>query len=199
MSWIQLDKIEKHVLNVKEEKLEEYSEKIYNHFYSLRNEIDIQRETALEQIYKEEGTVSKEINCLSAELIEQIDLTEKEFRKKFMLEIGSKIDEISVDEKRKRLEKMLREASLSEKDMEKLLNESEAQMKQIQSEFAQIYYKFAARLKANEFRAFNQSDIVVTSKGNNCTWVWVPPSASAQGVIYLQNKHFYLKMLNSEG
>jgi hypothetical protein len=155
-----LDEIEKCVQNVKEVKLDEYSEKIYDHFYLLRNEIDIKRETLLEQIYQEDGEPNKndidQINRQSSNLIENIDLTKIEFRKKFMQEISAIINEINLDEKRKILFKMLRNTTLDEKDMEKLLNEYETKMKQMHREFTQIERKLSVRLKANKFIEFNQ-------------------------------------------
>jgi hypothetical protein len=49
-----LDEMDKFVRNVKEVKLGEYSEKIYDHIYLLRNRIDIIRETVLEHVSQEE-------------------------------------------------------------------------------------------------------------------------------------------------
>jgi ElaB/YqjD/DUF883 family membrane-anchored ribosome-binding protein len=149
-----LAETEKFVENLNEVKIEEYSQKIYDHFYSLRNEIDIKRETVLEQLYKYDGEPNgdkiEEINSQSSNLIEQIYLTEKEFRKKFMQEITSFINEIDIDEKRKSLNEMLRNSSLSANDMVNKINECETKMKQMQSELAQIEQIFAARLKANK-------------------------------------------------
>jgi hypothetical protein len=158
-----LAETEKFVENLNEVKMEEYFQKIYDHFYSLRNEIDIKRETVLEQLYKYDGEPNsdkiEEINRQSSNLIEQIYLTEKEFRKKFMQEITSFINEIDIDEKRKSLNEMLRNSSLSANDMVNKINECETKMKQMQSELAQIEQIFAARLKANKFKKFNQSDV----------------------------------------
>ena len=149
--------------NLNEVKIEEYSKKIYDHFYSLRNEIDIKRETVLEQLYKNDGEPNsdkiEEINSQSSNLIEQIDLTEKEFRKKFMQEITSFINEIDdIDEKRKSLTEMLRNTSLSTKDMVNKINECETKMKQMQSELAQIEQIFAARLRANKFKETGETN-----------------------------------------
>jgi len=117
-----LAETEKFVENFNEVKIEEYSQKIYDHFYSLRNEVDIKRETVLEQLYKDDGEPNsdkiEEINSQSSNLIERIDLTEQEFRKNFVQEISSIINEIDIDEKRQSLYEMLRNATLSAKDME---------------------------------------------------------------------------------
>jgi hypothetical protein len=157
-----LAETEKFVENLNKVKIEEYSLKIYDHFYSLRNEIDIKRETVLEQLYKDDGEPNsdkiEEINSQSSNLIEQIYLTEKEFRKKFMQEITSFINECDdIDEMRQSLYDMLRNAYLSAKDMVNKINECETRMKQMQSELAQIEQTFAARLRANKFKEFNQS------------------------------------------
>jgi len=166
-----LAETEKFVQNLNEVKIAEYSNKIYDHFYSLRNEIDIKRETVLEQLYKDDGEPNSdkidEINSQSSHLIEQIDLTENEFRKKFTQEFTSFINEIDIDEKRQSLNEMLRNASLSAKDMENKINECETKMKQMQSQFARIEDKFAARLRANKFKEFNQSVVQgETNKSN---------------------------------
>jgi hypothetical protein len=152
-------------------KIEEYSQKIYDHFYSLRNAIDIKRETVLEQLYKDDREPNsdkiEEINSQSSNLIEQIDLTEQEFRKKFMQEITSFINKIDIDEKRQSLYEMLRNPSLSANDMVNKINECETKMKQMQSEGAQIEQRFAARLRANIFKEFNQSDVPGETKKSN--------------------------------
>lgn len=153
-----LAEIENYILNVKEVEIAEYSEKIYDHFYLLRNEIDIKRETVLQKNFKTEESNTEEIeeiNCQSSYLIEQIDLTENEFRKRFMEEITFKINEISIDEKRKHLDEMLRDASLSENEMEKLINTYESQMAQMQFDFTLIDKNFVARLKVNRFKEFD--------------------------------------------
>ena len=72
-----------------------------------------------------------------------------------MEEITFKINEISIDEKRKRLDEMLRDASLSENEMEKLINTYESQMAQMQIDFSLIDKNFVARLKVNRFREFD--------------------------------------------
>jgi hypothetical protein len=166
-----LTETEKYVENLNEVNIAEYSDKIYEHFYSLRNEIDIKRETVLEQLYKNDGVKNNDkieaIQSQSSNLIEQIDLTEKEFRKKFMQEITSFINEIDIDEKRESLYEMLRNTSLSAKDMENKINECETKMKQIQSDLAQIEQILAARLRANKFKEFNQSVVQgETNKSN---------------------------------
>ena len=157
-----LAETEKFVENLNEVKIAEYSQKIYDHFYSLRNEIDIKRETVLEQLYKNDGEQNgdkiEEINSQSSNLIEQIDLTEKEFRKKFMQEITSFINEIDIDENRKSLYEMLRNTSLSANDMVNKINECETKMKQMQSELAQIEQIFAARLRANKFKETGETN-----------------------------------------
>jgi hypothetical protein len=46
-----LDEIEQYLAEVNEVKVIEYREKISDHFYLLRNEVDIKRETVLENTY----------------------------------------------------------------------------------------------------------------------------------------------------
>ena len=134
-----LDEIDEFVRNVKEVKIGEYSEKIYDHFYLLRNKIDIKRETVLEHVSQEEDReqttkVIEEINRLSSNLIEQLDLTEIEFSKKFMQKITSFINEVSIDEKRKHFNEKLRDITfLKAKYLENLLNEYETKMNQIKN------------------------------------------------------------------
>jgi len=170
-----LDEIEKLFVNVKEVRIGEYSERIYDHFYSLRNEIDIERETVLEQLYKgDDGGEEKnreeieEINRQSSNLMEQIDSTENEFRRKLMDEITSiLINEINIAETRKHLAEILRSTFLKVRDIKKLLNETESKITQIQSEFDQIERQVSARLRANKFRKTNQSLVEGTNQCNN--------------------------------
>jgi hypothetical protein len=169
-----LDTIDEFVRNVKEVKIGEYSKKIYDHFYLLRNKIDIHRETVLEHVSQEEDReqttkVIEEINRLSSNLIEQLDLTEIELSKKFMQEITSFINEVNIDEKRKHLYEMYRDTTFFKymtKCMKNLLNEYETKMNQIQSGFAEIEDKFVTNLTFNQFKEFNQG-IVRAFEGIN--------------------------------
>lgn len=167
-----LDQIEKFVRNVKEVKIGEYSEKIYDHFYLLRNQIDIHRETVLEHVSQEEDReqtklVIGEIHRLSSNVIEQLDLTENELRKKFMQKVTSYINEVNIDEKRKHFNEMLRDTPfLKAKYMKNLLNEYETKINQIQSELVEIEEKFVANFTYNQFKEFNQ-EIGSANKGIN--------------------------------
>jgi hypothetical protein len=87
-----LDEIEEYILDIKERKMQEYSLQIYDHFYALKNEIDVKRETVLEATEFTEDKVA-EIHRLSGMFIEQIDLTESQFRKNFTDEITSFLNE----------------------------------------------------------------------------------------------------------
>jgi hypothetical protein len=148
--------VEKWALHEGEVKIQEYSEQIGKRFFSLRNEIDLKRETVLEIIHKadEEPNAEeiKEIHRQSSNLIEQLDLTENEFRRKFMHEIESFVDEINIDEHRQHLCEMLRSIYLSEKEMENFKKKIEAKIKKIKKDFAQIDRKFVFSLKRNQFK-----------------------------------------------
>ena len=57
--------------------------KINDHFYSIKNDIDIKRETLLQSLYKDKDSDTKVIQRLSANLIEETDSAEEMFRKNF--------------------------------------------------------------------------------------------------------------------
>ena len=83
-----LDEIEQCLAEVNEVKLIEYRRRICDHFYLLRNEVNIKRETVLENSLgnrTEEET--NEINRLSANLIDKLNSTEEEFHKNLGNEI----------------------------------------------------------------------------------------------------------------
>ncbi len=85
-----------------------------------------------------------------------------------MQEISSFINEIDdIDEKRQSLNEMLRNPSLSANDMVNKINECETKMKQKQGALAQIEQRFAARLRANIFKEFNQSVLQGETKKSN--------------------------------
>jgi hypothetical protein len=149
------NEIEQYLAEVKEVKVIEYKEKIYHHFYVLRNKVDIKRETVLASNYENKNEI-EEINRLSTNLIKQLDSTEDEFQKNLMNEIESHTnDMINVEEYKKRLNEILRDISLSGNDLENLKIECETKMKKIQSELVLIDTRFNARLNENMFVEYN--------------------------------------------
>ena len=76
----------------------ELSIKIYEHFYAIKNDIDIKRETLLQKFYKEKEETdddndTKVIQRLSANLIEQTEQAEEMFRKNLQNKIKSFFNE----------------------------------------------------------------------------------------------------------
>jgi hypothetical protein len=72
----------------------ELSIKIYEHFYAIKNDIDIKRETILQSSYREneetdDDNDTKVIQRLSANLIERAEMAEKMFRKNLHNQIKS--------------------------------------------------------------------------------------------------------------
>jgi hypothetical protein len=152
-----LDEIEQCLAEVNEVKLIEYKAKICDHFYSLRNEVDIKRETVLENSYDnrtEEET--DEINRHSANLIERLDSTEEEFHKNLRNEIERHTNgKINVEEHKRKLNEILRNIPLSENDLKELKTDCETKINQIKSDLIQIENKCNARLNENKFHEYN--------------------------------------------
>ena len=152
-----LNEIEQCLAEVNEVKLIEYKLKINDHFYSLRNEVDIKRETVLENSYgnrTEEET--DEINRLSANLIEKLDSTEEEFHKNLRNEIERHTNGmINVEEHKRQLNEILRNIPLSENDLKELKTDCETKINQIKSDLIQIDKRFNARLNENKFYEYN--------------------------------------------
>jgi len=163
-----LDEIEKYLVNLRDVKVKEYLVKIYDHFYVLRNDVDIKRETVLTKFHQNNNVEEiEEINELSTNLIQQLDLTENEFRKGLMQEIESNIKgEVNIEEFKRRLNDKLRDISLREKDLEVLKIECESKLNQTQGNAIQIDKIFCERLKANKFREYNGVSSGTTKKGN---------------------------------
>ena len=146
-----LDELEQYFTNLKEVKLIEYRGKLNEHFFVLRNKVDIKRETVLEK-YHDNTIKFEETNRSSVNLIEQLDLTENEFRTNFMNEIESHINGMTiVDEYKRRLKELLRNNRSRKKDFVKLKIACESLLDRIQSETIQIEKRFTARLNANKF------------------------------------------------
>ena len=152
-----LDEIEKCLAEVNEVKVIEYRVRICDHFYLLRNEVDIKRETVLENSYgnrTEEET--DEINRLSANLIEKLDSTEDDFHKNLRNEIERHTNGmINVEELKRRLNQILRNIPLSENDLNDLKADCETKINQIKSDLIQIDKRFNARLNENKFFEYN--------------------------------------------
>jgi hypothetical protein len=149
----------------------EYKVKICDHFYLLRNEVDIKRETVLENSYgnrTEEET--DEINRLSANLIEKLDSTEEEFQKN----LGNEIERhtngmIFVEDHKRQLNEILRNTALSENDLNDLKTDCETKINQIKSDLIRIEKRFFARLNENKFCEYNgkQESLLGEMRFNN--------------------------------
>ena len=112
-------------------KVIEYKVKISDHFYSLRNDVDIKRETVLENSYgnrTEEETDN--INRQSVDLIEKLDSTEDEFHKNLRNEIERHTNGmINVEDHKRKLNEILRNIPLNKNDLNDLWNKSKAPWK----------------------------------------------------------------------
>jgi hypothetical protein len=153
-----LDEIEQCLAEVNEVKVIEYKVEIGDHFYSLRNEVDIKRETVLENTYgnrTEEET--DEINRLSANLIEKLDSTEEEFHENLINVIERHTNGmINVEEHKRQLNEILRSIPLSENDLKDLEADCATKINQIKSDLKQIDKRFFASLKENKFFEYNE-------------------------------------------
>ena len=153
-------------MDIKEKKLQEYSLQIYDHFYALKNEIDVKRETVLEKHNAEfsEDKVA-EVHRLSEKLIEQIDLAESQFRKNFIDEITSLLNEVNLDKYKQQLVEKTRNISLKKRDIEEIYNGYETLLRQARSKFTRICLKFETNKKINKFREYLDS-LKATENGN---------------------------------
>ena len=153
-----LDEIDQCFAEVNEVKLrEDYTEKICDHFYSLRNEVDIKRETVLENSYgKRTEEETGEIKRLSENLIGKLVSTEEEFHKNLRNEIERNTNGmINVEEHKRQLNEILRNIPLSENDLNDLKADCETKINQIKSDLNQIDNRFNARLNENKFYEYN--------------------------------------------
>jgi hypothetical protein len=153
-----LDEIEQCLAEVNEVKAIEYKVKICDHFYLLRNEVDIKRETVLKNSYgSRAGEETDEINRLSANLIEKLDSTEVEFHKNLRNEIERHSNGmmINVEEHKRRLNEILRNIPLNDNDLTELKTDCETKLNQIKSSLIQIDKRFTARLNENKFYEYN--------------------------------------------
>jgi hypothetical protein len=152
-----LDEIEQFSAQINEVKVFEYRERICDYFYSLRNEVDIKRETVLENSYgnrTEEET--DEINRISANLIEKLDSTEDKIHKNFRNEIERYTNGmINVEEHKRQLNEILRNIPLSENDLNDLKADCETKINQIKSDLIQIDKRFYARLNKIKFYEYD--------------------------------------------
>jgi hypothetical protein len=152
-----LNEIEQCLAEVNEVKLIEYKVKINDHFYSLRNEVDIKRETVLQNSYENRtDEETDEINRLSANLIEKLDSTEEEFHKNLRNEIERHTNGlINVEKHKRQYDEILRNIPLSENDLNDLKADCEAKINQMKSDLIQIDIRFNARLNENKFYEYN--------------------------------------------
>ena len=119
----------------------ELSIKIYEHFYAIKNDIDIKRETLLQKLYKEKEETdddndTKVIQRLSANLIEQTEQAEEMFRKNLQNKIKSLFNESD-----KQMNDAFRDPSLTKNQVQELNEKCDTY---------RISY-FERRLKNNKF------------------------------------------------
>ena len=115
--------------------------KIYEHFYAIKNDIDIKRETLLQKLYKEKEETdddndTKVIQRLSANLIEQTEQAEEMFRKNLQNKIKSFFNESD-----KQMNDAFRDPSLTKNQVQELNEKCDTY---------RISY-FERRLKNNKF------------------------------------------------
>jgi hypothetical protein len=148
-----LIEFEQYLAEVNEVKVIEYKVKICDHFYSLKNEVDIKRETVLKNSYgnrTEEET--DEINRLSDNLIEKLVSKEEEFCKSLRNEIERHTNGmINVVEHKMKLNEILRNIPLSENDLNDLKFDCATKINKIKGKLIQLEKRFNARLKENKF------------------------------------------------
>ncbi len=128
---------------LKEIKLKEteLSIKIYEHFYAIKNDIDIKRETFLQSSYRENEETDDEndtkvIQRLSATLIERTEMAERMFRKNLQNQIKS-----FFNESEKQMFDAFRDPSLTKHQVQDLNEKCDT--------FSITY--FERRLKNNKF------------------------------------------------
>ena len=115
----------------------ELSIKIYEHFYAIKNDIDIKRETLLLSLYKEQDdNNTKVIQRLSANLIKQAEQAEEMFRKNLQNKIKS-----FFNESEKQMFDAFRDPSLTNNKVKELYDKYDT--------FSISY--FERRLKNNKF------------------------------------------------
>jgi len=124
---------------------------VVDHFFNIKNAIDIRRETLLEEIYNinnnneviDEETLLQE----STELIERIEQAEKTFLRTFT----QNLDEVNLEHERNRIFEFLRNTQLNNEDLENL-------EKDIKSKFVSLgdnlkcFDTFQAILAQNYFK-----------------------------------------------
>jgi len=118
-----LEQMEK-LQNDHEEKLNEFTTAVVDHFNSLKNEIDIRRETVLEEMHnknnnEDEETLLKE----SSELIERTEQGEETFLRNSNQKIKSYRDEVNLEHERNQISEFFRKTQLSKLDLENLEND----------------------------------------------------------------------------
>ena len=119
----------------------ELSIKIYEHFYAIKNDIDIRRETLLQSLFEDKEETDddndkKVIQRLSAYLIEQIEMAEEIFRKNLQNKIKT-----FFNESEKQMYDAFRDPSLTNNKVKELYDKYDT--------FSISY--FERRLKNNKF------------------------------------------------
>jgi WD40 repeat protein len=120
-----LEQMEK-FLNDYEEKLNEFTMVVVDHFYDIKNAIDIRRETLLEEIQNKNKNVDhygERLAQESNELIERTEQAEETFLRIFNLKVKSNIDEVNLEHERNRILEFFRNPKLIKEDLENLEND----------------------------------------------------------------------------
>ena len=99
-----------------------------DHFYNIKNAIDISRELLLEEIYKRNNNVmptwlEESIAQESSELIERTEQGEETFLRIFNLKVKSNLDEVNFEHERNQIFEFFRKTQLNKEDLENLEND----------------------------------------------------------------------------
>jgi WD40 repeat protein len=111
-----------------DEKVNEFTMMGADHFYNIKNEIDIKRETLLEELHLQQQNNANQfkIELLvqeSKELIDRVEQGEETYWRIFNKEIKSNLVTINIDHERQQIIDFYRKINLSDEDLEYFEND----------------------------------------------------------------------------
>ena len=140
--------------NISEIQMSEFQMQISDHFYSIKNDIDIKREILLQNFHKNKPDDTKfleKVHQLSDNLIKSVESNEEEFCQNFNNEIKSYLDELRIEEEKKNLEVLEKNPIKNNNEMKKLAREFDKKLFDLKRKMIAASNKFQAKLKSNRF------------------------------------------------
>ena len=138
------------------ERISHFALRTYEHFFDIKNEIDIARETFLEEAYKngqQDENVLNEVNRSSEYLIKSVDLTSESFTLNLNREIKLFQDLFNIEIEEEKVNEFFRNPNLNQAGLNWTKLEYKTRLVKVKKRIDTLCDLFEKKLKLSKFEA----------------------------------------------